>query len=232
MTHSLNVLSGAKTHDLLNWQEMAAFTWVEPNITFLVKNFRAEARRGVGYCRRRLTMQSLLSVLLLFFLLFQAVGYLFIFTAQQYNIRTEIQQQIKAGVPVTDLVLFKILPTSSKKTHSIYQWIHESELRYDGNLYDVVCQEVHGDTTWYYCISDEKETQLFANLDKLVKRDMSQNTEWQQRVGKLLQLLGPWFLSPPKSLPLFESTEETAANDYCFRLKNWTNVPPPPPPKA
>jgi hypothetical protein len=51
-----------------------------------------------------------------------------------------------------------------------FQRIDERKCRYDGVLYDVVRQEIHGDTTWYYRLRDEDETRLFANLDELAKK--------------------------------------------------------------
>jgi hypothetical protein len=99
-------------------------------------------------------------------------------------------------------------------------------------MYDVVRQAPHRDTTWYYCLSDEKESQLFANLDQLVKRDMSQNPERQQQLGKLLHWLGALIFSPSDPKPLVYSAEEVELTGDLFKLKTWIDTPIAPPPEA
>jgi len=177
-------------------------------------------------------MCNAISILLLFVMLFQATGWLFIFEIQQCEIRREIKQQIKAGVPEQDLVLLKISRNLEEKSNSIFQRIHEREFRYEGNMYDIIRREAHGDTTWYYCLSDEKETQLFANLDELVKRDMNQNPERQQQIGKLFHLLGSLFFNSRDNDLFVYAGEEIESTDFLFRLKTWIGTPLTPPPEA
>jgi len=43
------------------------------------------------------------------------------------------------------------------------------EFRLEGNLYDVVKIKKEKDSICYYCFCDVKESNLIANLDKLVK---------------------------------------------------------------
>ncbi|MDZ7289339.1 MAG: hypothetical protein ONB44_07820 [candidate division KSB1 bacterium] len=174
-------------------------------------------------------MRSIVATVLLLFMLLQAAGYLFVFEIQKYEIRREIKQHIKAGVPEAELVLFKIC---EGKPHPAFQRVEEHEFRYDGQMYDVVRQESHGDTTWYYCLADEKETQLFANLEELVKRDLGQNAEWQQRVHRLLNLFVLLFFSPNDGVCLVDVAEEMAWDHHGFGLKTWIDPPPTPPPEA
>jgi len=176
-------------------------------------------------------MRRAVAISLLFFMLLQAGGYFFVFKLQQHEIRQEIKQQIKAGVPEDELVLFKIPNTSAGKPRSL-QHIHEGEFRYNGVMYDVTRQETHGDTIWYYCLADEKETQLFANLDESVKRDMNQNPARQQKLERILQLFGSLFLSNHQDFPFLDSAEEVKLTADRFGLKIWIGPPPTPPPEA
>ncbi len=174
-------------------------------------------------------MRSATAIILLPFMLLQAAGYLFVFEIQKHEIRREIRQQIKAGVPEADLVLIKILTVNPG---AIFQRVDGHEFCYDGKMYDVVRQESHGDTTRYYCLADEKETQLFAHLEELVKHDMSQNPERQQRIERQLSLFGLLFFSPPEKVSLIDASEEMAWNHYGYGLKVWIDAPPTPPPEA
>jgi hypothetical protein len=174
-------------------------------------------------------MRIVFAKILLLFMLLQAAGYIFVFEIQKHEIRREIKQQIKAGVPETELVLLKIL---EGKPNPAFQRVDEHEFRYDGKMYDIVRQKSHGDTTWYYCLADEKETQLFAHLEELAKRDMSQNSERQQRIERLLSLFALLFFSHHDEASLADAAEERASSHYYFGLKTWIDPPPTPPPEV
>lgn len=169
---------------------------------------------------------------LLLIMLFQPLGYLAIFKVQQYQVRREIKQRIKAGVPEHELVLLKIPRALEEQPNSSFQRIHSREFRYHGMMYDIVRQESHGDATWYYCILDAKESGLFANLDELVKRETAKNSRHKQQTERFYQLLNVLFIVqrvPPQ--PPGSERERELAN-YRFRLQTWTSTPPTPPPKV
>jgi hypothetical protein len=174
-------------------------------------------------------MRRALSIALLFVMLFQTAGYFFVFKTQQHKIRREIKQQIKAGVPEAELVLFKIL---EGKPNPAFQRVEEHEFRHDGKMYDIVRQESHGDTTWYFCLADEKETRLFANLDELVKQDMAGNPQHRKQVDELLRLLGVLYFSHKIADFFVCSNSQRAATFFCFSLKTWDFSPATPPPEA
>ncbi len=177
-------------------------------------------------------MRGAVAISLLFSMLFQAAGHFFIFRIQQHKIRQEIEQQIKAGVSEAELVLLKIPKTLEEKPHSTFQRIHKREFRYDGKMYDIVRQESHGDTTWYYCLPDEKETQLFANLDELVKQDMAGDPQHRKQIDELLRLLGALYCSHKTDGFFIFSNEQKAATFFFFNLTTWDFPPSTPPPEA
>lgn len=172
------------------------------------------------------------AILLLLFMLLQSGGYFFVFKLQQFEIRQDIKQQIKAGVPKEELTLLKIPKVWEEKPNSLFQPIHARELRYAGTMYDVVRQEAHADTTWYYCLSDEKETQLFANLEELVKKDMEQNPQRRERNEKLQRLLDSLFFNYNNGITFVYATEAVKLTHPSFSLKTWTSQPLTPPPRA
>jgi heat shock protein HspQ len=160
-------------------------------------------------------------------MLLQAAGYLFVFKLQQHEIRQEIKQQIKAGVPEGELVLFKLANDARPL------WIiPDREFRANGGMYDVVRKEIHGDTTWYYCISDEKETQLFAHLDEAVQRDMNQSPARRQKLERIFQALSSLYLGHQQNFSFLDSAEEINFPADDFGLKTWMDSPPTPPPEA
>ena len=177
-------------------------------------------------------MRRAVAIALLFLMLFQAAGHLFVFKIQQHEIRQEIKRQIKAGVPEAELVLLKISRTMEDRPNRFFQRIHQLEFPYNGSMYDIVRQESHGDTTWYYCLADEKETQLFANLDELVKQDMAGNPQHRKQIDELLRLLGALYCSHKTEGFFIFSNEQKAATFFSFNLKTWDFPPSTPPPEA
>jgi hypothetical protein len=98
-------------------------------------------------------------------------------------------------------------------------------------MYDIVRQENHGDTTWYYCIWDEKESELFAQLDEQIDQQMSQNPEQQKQHALIDQLLSNLYLTENNHhlfLSYFSKIPDTSY--YSFALKKWLETPPTPPP--
>lgn len=176
--------------------------------------------------------RSLASISLLCFLLLQSAGSLVVFKLQQFRIRHEIKQQIKAGVPEEEFVLLKIPRTLEQNPNATFQRIHSREFRYEGKMYDIARSEAHGDTTWYYCIADVKETQLFANLDALIERDMNHNPRRQEESKNLQRLINTLFLVDTPQLRWNHPEADLESLPYLFQLNIWNPIPSPPPPEA
>ena len=176
-------------------------------------------------------IQKIISILFLSILLFQMMGYLLIFKIQQFYIREEIEQRIKVGLPENELVLLKVPANLSGGQVKIFQWFHKREFCYKAKMYDIVRKENHDNTIWYYCLSDEKETELLADLDNLVKQEIDKNTWWKQYKIKLLKLLNSQFFRSQNIAALILPEQELHLINYLFSLKTWISLPAIPPPK-
>jgi len=98
-----------------------------------------------------------------------------VFSLQIRAARHEIKQRIKAGVPEEDQVLLKIPMALEQTPNSTFVRIHSREFRYKGEMYDILKKEIRGDTTWYTCIHDVKESGIFKDLDKRVTNFLANN---------------------------------------------------------
>lgn len=168
--------------------------------------------------------------LLLSLIFLQSFGYLAVFDLQRYQIRKDIKHRIKNGVPEGELILFK-MPTDPEKRQD-FRFVEAHEFRYKGGMYDVVRQENHGEQIWYYCVSDEMEAQLFANLETLVADEIEGNTERKKRNKRLQNLLTVWYLQHSNQDGLALSVDGKAPGNHVFGLKTWMLVPATPPPKS
>jgi hypothetical protein len=113
-------------------------------------------------------MKKLLAILIIGLLLYNSMGYYIVFKTVQYTIKKEIKNQIKHGVPEKDLSLIKVAYNDDHKKADI-EWLDKHEFRYKGQMFDVVRYYNFNDTSYYYCINDKQEEQLFSSLDKMVE---------------------------------------------------------------
>lgn len=180
-------------------------------------------------------MHSILTGFALFFLFssffYFSGGYVFIFHLRQQQVRQEMKMRIKQGVPEGELILLKIT-RSEEENSPAFQRIHEREFRYHGQMYDIVRQEQHSDTAWYYCVSDDQETVLFTHLDEQVARTMNSNPDQQRQQTQLQRFLQSLFFSSSGLNPQFHNSLPQFFAAYAFQVKAWHSTPEPPPPQV
>lgn len=169
---------------------------------------------------------------LLFFMVIQSFGHLLVFKVQQSQVRREIKQQIKAGVAEKDLVLLKIPKAFEENSNSVFQRIHSKEFRYKGNMYDIIRQRDHGDTTWYYCIADVKESGLFASLESRIRFEMTHNAERKEQSEQVLRLLTGFYCNDFDNTDAVYFKNELPFTYYNFTVKTWHPLPITPPPQV
>lgn len=137
-------------------------------------------------------MKRLLSLLLLACFLYQVAGIFVVFKIQQQSIRKEIKRQIKLGVPEGDLHVISI----TEKNYRDLAWHNHKEFTYRGVMYDVVHKKITGETSVVYqCVSDEQETQLFANLDRQVDHTTDAKHQGKNPLKLITNLL---YLTPDR----------------------------------
>lgn len=105
--------------------------------------------------------------------LYNIVGYLVIFSYLQYRVRCEVKQMLKASFPVHDLTTFAFQNEGLANDRYPLQWVDDHEFRYSGKMYDIVRSHISGDSTYFTCINDTQEEQLFEHLDNQVQRNMA-----------------------------------------------------------
>lgn len=151
------------------------------------------------------------AILLLFTLLFNAVGVVVLFKVQQYQVKREIKQRIKHHVPIEELTTIVLTQQNSNE----FDWEHEREFRYKGVMYDVVKKEsVNETTTLLHCITDSQETILFARLNDEVKKSMDSKNNGSHPIKNVFKLLSNIY---------FPSNEVTLNLDILLIKKPLTN---------
>lgn len=140
---------------------------------------------------------------------------------------------IEEGIPEEELVLFRFSKDDFVRGLTHVEWIEENEFRSDGNMYDVVKKEVKPDGVYLYCLYDEKESGLFANLDKILKRLIGENSERAKGLYNFANLLSEFYSKPDETeYNSFLSEKEIYFVNRQSKLLSGEHIPLTPPPRS
>jgi hypothetical protein len=84
--------------------------------------------------------------------------------------RVEVAQKqaashIKNELKKEDEVL---LVFTTYQSITLLVWEHSREFEYKGEMYDIIRSKTQGDSVWYWCYHDKKETKLRKNVQSLL----------------------------------------------------------------
>lgn len=147
---------------------------------------------------------------IVFFALFiwQLSGFIGYFEYSYITLKKEIKQQIKKGVPQSELITFKL----SKSEQAKMVWLDRNEFQLNGNLYDVI-HKFRNDNGFLvlHCISDVKEKVLFATLGQTVSQQLN-GGEHNSSVVTWFKLLQLPILKHDYSTAIYQCLEEDLDN--------------------
>jgi len=125
-----------------------------------------------------------ISILLILTLVLPTIGMFAWLQAQKQAVRKEVKHQLIAQTDRSELVLLKF---HQNEMDEKLEWEHRREFEFEYEMYDVVEQEVHGDTTYFYCWWDHEETALNRQLNELLTLALGQNEDHHQNKQQLQQ---------------------------------------------
>jgi len=143
-------------------------------------------------------IKILITFIILFCILFDPV--VGTYTWLHYKkavVKQEVKKQIDDGIDQSKLVLLEF---TKEEIQTELRWEHAREFEYNHKMYDVVKAESDGETFYYWCWYDHKETMLNRQIDDLA----AQSAETYPKNGKERALLA--------------SNQETL---YCVFSLNW-----------
>lgn len=133
------------------------------------------------------TFKSILTGLLLCCVLVDPVIVTFTWLhCQKTVIKKEVERQIIAGMDKDELVL---LIFSKEEAQTRLRWEHSREFEYNDKMYDIVKTKTVGETVYYWCWYDHKETMLNRQLEKLSDRTLRKNPKIRSEIGLLASYL-------------------------------------------
>jgi hypothetical protein len=175
-------------------------------------------------------MKTLASILLSLLLL-QTAGPLFLLQLQQQRIRREMKRILRSDIPDAELHRF-VVDADGNFSGGVLEWEDAHEFRYRGVMYDVARSYAVGAHTVYLCVRDDAETAVFAQLDRLVREESSDNPRHRKQSEKLLQHILTLFWQEsgtPAMIPTLAGTLVPKKGGHPITR---AVVPPDPPPEV
>lgn len=112
--------------------------------------------------RKAIELKPVISSILLFLALSSQLGTYIVYVVQQELTKESIAQQMAQKLPQSALVKIKNSPA--------IEWEEEGREFYkEGSFYDIVKTEIIKGETWFYCINDTMQTQLYNNYTASLK---------------------------------------------------------------
>jgi len=182
-------------------------------------------RPSVGPNYRDALVKRVIAILFLTLYVYNIAGYYAVFKALQCEVRADIKRQVKETVPEDELFLIAV-PLGAE---NMLQWLKEHEFRYQGSLYDVVRHHTSNDTTYYHCVNDTQEEQLFENLEAHVRAQTNSGGLPQKAADVFKNIAKDYF--PQRSvveLHLPSGTIVTGAAEILFASFTPDVLTPPP----
>ena len=138
--------------------------------------------------------------------------------------------KIKKAIPQDEQLLWKF---STEDARLKLDWEHSLEFEYKGEMYDVLRSETKGDSIWYWCYWDRKETKLRKELNVLLVNLMGPGQQNKNEGRQLNDFFKSLFL-PVSSVKQYLAIGLDHQGDlipYTFSLHAFDRIPPVPPPE-
>ncbi len=113
---------------------------------------------------QRLSLQNFVSLVLILCLIVPMIFSLFYIQYQKKQVKRAIKKSIIERIDKKNLVYFKFSLQEKQKL----RFEHAKEFEYQGQMYDIVFEEVFHDTVYYWCLHDHEETELNQKLHQLL----------------------------------------------------------------
>jgi hypothetical protein len=148
---------------------------------------------------------------------------------QKTVVKEEVNRQVISNIDQDDLVLLQF---SKEEAGNELQWENSKEFEYNQQMYDVVKTMTLGDTVYYWCWMDRKETNLNRRLDELTARELGKDQRIKEKPDRFISSFKPLFCTV--SFDWKGSTPESLCKPLSIFLDFYSSIkiqPPTPPPQ-
>ncbi|MCW3070656.1 MAG: hypothetical protein JWO44_546 [Bacteroidetes bacterium] len=161
-------------------------------------------------------MKKVFAIFFLFIFLFNTVGYLLVYHAEQYAIKQEMKINIRLGVfdeRVSAITIDNALLSSAGSEFEL----KGDEFIYKGKQYDILSKKTEGNKTTFYAVNDTKEEHLLSSLEDHIQNTADLTTTHKQpfhakNISKSFSVLyyseiSSFYMTVPSNTVIYPSLE-------------------------
>ncbi|HRI46724.1 MAG TPA: hypothetical protein PK559_06455 [Ignavibacteriaceae bacterium] len=178
---------------------------------------------------RNINYRNLVTPILISLILFHSEFHFILFKSLEVKYKREIKTLIKSGIPEDKLIEFVFHKSIVDKEIKNFKWVKNYEFRYEGEMYDIIRTKVIGDSIYYSCFHDLKESALFSNLHKHLLDFISTNKANKKEILNIIHDYSKYYVSHDISfLTVFSAIQFSTINYFNIKPKIFEIISPPP----
>ncbi len=174
-------------------------------------------------------MKKTFSIFLILSFLFNAAGYLLIYSGLQSHLKEIAKENISTGRIVNKVLILAFSKTDINEGLSELRFLDEKEFTYKGKMYDVIKKECVNDSIYLDCLPDTNEDELNLAFNKNFDGDELNSNKNSPGQNLLKNILQDSVLSDNPILPRQFSKINYFTNKSITTLSNIYEVATPPP---
>jgi hypothetical protein len=176
-------------------------------------------------------VRRLISIILLFAILFNICGYYFTFIIIKQGFRKDFITELKYAIHEKSIVIISITDQEMDSGKSSFKWTEDEEFSYQGKMFDVITQQKQGALNIFRCLNDKNEEILLSKYEDLVKRHTDAGLPYKQKSQQLINQILKEAAIEKKIPDLFFAFFNEFISAYSFSLHTFSLLPLEQPPK-
>lgn len=126
-------------------------------------------------------LRKILLISLLALLIYNSIGFVISFQHFRHEWQLKVREQLAISYGKDEVTFFTFHKNNINSS--------QEEFEFNGQFYDVISREIQGDSVVLKCFSDEKETQLIAQFQNDIQKNIAQKTDSQEKTQLLFTYL-------------------------------------------
>lgn len=137
---------------------------------------------------------------------------------------------LSKGIDKEELVLLKF---TKEESETKLKWEHAREFSYQHKMYDIVESQIVGDSVFYLCWKDHKETKINNNLKMIANKFFNCKSQQNQKKDRINNFYKSLYCQPNKIKEnILTELQISKLSTYSLLIQTQAYSPPSPPPKT
>ncbi|MBN2892524.1 MAG: hypothetical protein JXL97_11705 [Bacteroidales bacterium] len=131
-------------------------------------------------------------ILFIFIFIAPFYGTFLYFHFEKKELKKEIKKELITGINKKELVKFSV---SSEEIQTKFDWKTKNEFSYQNQLYDIVSTDTKKDSVIFWCWKDNKETNLYAQLNNILSKIIGENAQDKDNQQKIINFYNSFYFT-------------------------------------